>query len=54
MIFLWSALAIIIPADLLRFRSRQFERTYERALGFLMRESEKVRVMFSDPLRRSY
>jgi len=44
MIFLWSALAIIIPADLLRFRSRQFERTYERALGFLMRESEKNSV----------
>ncbi|KIK07558.1 hypothetical protein K443DRAFT_673152 [Laccaria amethystina LaAM-08-1] len=38
---LWTALAIIVPADMLRFRSQRFERTYERFLGFLMRESEK-------------
>ncbi|KAF8148399.1 hypothetical protein B0H34DRAFT_802939 [Crassisporium funariophilum] len=38
---LWMALAIIIPADLLRFKSQRFERLYERYLGFLMRESEK-------------
>jgi diacylglycerol kinase (CTP) len=36
-----SSLAIIIPADILRLRSSTFERVYERALGFLMRESEK-------------
>lgn len=41
---LWTALAIIVPADLLRFRSQRFERTYERFLGFLMRESEKNSV----------
>ena len=41
---LWSALCIIYPADVLRFRSRRFARLYESLLGFLMRESEKVRV----------
>ncbi|OJT04248.1 CTP-dependent diacylglycerol kinase 1 [Trametes pubescens] len=35
------ALAIIVPADILRLRSTRFERIYERCLGFLMRESEK-------------
>ena len=39
---LWSALAIIAPADFLRLRYPAFERLYERCLGFLMRESEKV------------
>ncbi|KAF9554161.1 hypothetical protein CPC08DRAFT_644695, partial [Agrocybe pediades] len=38
---LWMALAIIVPADLLRFNSRRFARTYEALLGFLMRESER-------------
>ncbi|KAF9036363.1 hypothetical protein BJ165DRAFT_1409115 [Panaeolus papilionaceus] len=38
---LWMALTIIAPADLLRFRSKRFARTYEGLLGFLMRESEK-------------
>ncbi|KAG6902097.1 hypothetical protein C0995_004449 [Termitomyces sp. Mi166 len=38
---LWTALAVIIPADILRLRSPGFERIYERCLGFLMRESEK-------------
>ena len=37
------ALAVIVPADILRFNSERFERLYERVLGFLMRESEKVR-----------
>lgn len=41
---LWMALAIIVPADLLRFNSRRFARTYEKLLGFLMRESERVRT----------
>ncbi|KAL0071163.1 hypothetical protein AAF712_001723 [Marasmius tenuissimus] len=38
---LWSALAVIAPADFLRLRFPQFERVYEKCLGFLMRESEK-------------
>jgi diacylglycerol kinase (CTP) len=38
---LWLALCVILPADLLRFRSSRFERTYERVLGSFMRESEK-------------
>lgn len=38
---LWSALAIIAPADVLRLRYPAFERLYERCLGSLMRESEK-------------
>jgi hypothetical protein len=37
-----TALVVITTADLLRFSSRRFARTYERLLGFLMRESEKV------------
>ena len=36
------ALAIIIPADILRLNHSGFERFYEKCLGFLMRESEKV------------
>ncbi|KAF8635687.1 hypothetical protein AX15_000312 [Amanita polypyramis BW_CC] len=38
---LGSALAIIVPADIIRLRYPAFERLYERLLGFLMRESEK-------------
>jgi diacylglycerol kinase (CTP) len=34
---------IIVPADMLRLNYPPFERTYEKVLGFLMRESEKVR-----------
>ncbi|TFK21015.1 hypothetical protein FA15DRAFT_646236 [Coprinopsis marcescibilis] len=41
---LWSALAIIYPADMLRLRSRRFARLYESLLGFLMRENEKESV----------
>ncbi|KAH6910847.1 hypothetical protein BKA70DRAFT_1424514 [Coprinopsis sp. MPI-PUGE-AT-0042] len=41
---LWSALAVIYPAELLRFRSRRFERLYEKCLGFLMRDSERQSV----------
>ncbi|KAF8638839.1 hypothetical protein AX17_001897 [Amanita inopinata Kibby_2008] len=40
-IMLWSALTIIVPADIIRLRFPAFERVYERVLGFLMRESEK-------------
>ena len=39
---LWMALAVIVPADILRFRSPKLEHLYERCVGFLMRESEKV------------
>lgn len=42
-----TALAVIIPADLLRLNSTRFARVYERGLGFLMRESEKVRRLCS-------
>lgn len=45
---LWMALAVIVPADILRFRSPKLERLYERYVGFLMRESEKV-GLFSFP-----
>jgi len=38
---LWMALAVILSAEFLRFKSPTFERVYERFLGFLMRESEK-------------
>ncbi|KAF6744298.1 hypothetical protein DFP72DRAFT_1095286 [Ephemerocybe angulata] len=41
---LWSALCIIYPADVLRFRSRRFAKLYESLLGFLMRDEEKNRV----------
>ena len=41
-VVLSSALLIIVPADILRLNYPPFERTYEKVLGFLMRESEKV------------
>ncbi|KAI0301288.1 hypothetical protein BC826DRAFT_1101912 [Russula brevipes] len=40
-ITLSSAMLIIVPADILRLNYPPFERTYERVLGSLMRESEK-------------
>ena len=40
---LWMALAVIVPGDLLRFRFKGFTRKYEKLLGLLMRESERVR-----------
>lgn len=40
--WLSRALVVITSVDVLRFASRRFERTYERLLGFLMRESEKT------------
>jgi diacylglycerol kinase (CTP) len=52
-VMLSSAMLIIVPADMLRLNYPPFERTYEKALGFLMRESEKVRqyhAPFSPPL----
>jgi diacylglycerol kinase (CTP) len=42
-IALSSAMLIIVPADILRLNYPPFERAYEKMLGFLMRESEKVR-----------
>jgi diacylglycerol kinase (CTP) len=41
-----SAMLIIVPADILRLRYPSFERSYERVVGFLMRESEKVRKFY--------
>ncbi|KAF5363000.1 hypothetical protein D9757_014079 [Collybiopsis confluens] len=42
---LWAALCVIVPADVIRLRKgdfgRRFERLYERAVGWLMREGEK-------------
>lgn len=39
-----GALCVIIPADILRLNFPAFERLYEAVLGFLMRDSEKVRT----------
>ncbi|EGN91833.1 hypothetical protein SERLA73DRAFT_191940 [Serpula lacrymans var. lacrymans S7.3] len=40
-VVLSTALAFIVPADILRLRYPTFERTFEKCVGFLMRESEK-------------
>ena len=45
-VVLSSALLIIVPADILRLNYPSFERSYEKVVGFLMRESEKVRYGF--------
>ena len=37
-----ALVTVIAPADIIRLHSPRFERIYERCLGFLMRESEKV------------
>lgn len=50
---LWSSLCIIVPADILRLRWPAFERLYERMLGFLMRESEKVKCAPLDPFNHT-
>ena len=42
------ALPVIILGDVLRLRSPRFEAGYERVLGFLMRESEKVNFFDQD------
>ena len=42
-----SGLAFIVPCDVLRLRSARFERLFEGTVGFLMRESEKVRFLFA-------
>ncbi|KAJ7740137.1 hypothetical protein B0H16DRAFT_1324584 [Mycena metata] len=39
---LWGALAVIAPTDVVRLRVPAVERVYEKALGFLMRESERT------------
>jgi diacylglycerol kinase (CTP) len=39
-----GALAVIAPTDVVRLNSPRFARVYERLLGFLMRESEKVKL----------
>ncbi|KAG9046219.1 hypothetical protein FS837_004851 [Tulasnella sp. UAMH 9824] len=38
---LGASLAVIVPTDVLRLRSRRFEKVYEKFVGFLMRESER-------------
>lgn len=38
---LGASLAVIVPTDVLRLRSRRFEKVYEKVVGFLMRESER-------------
>jgi diacylglycerol kinase (CTP) len=43
MVILLGAMLVIVPADILRLNYPSFERTYEKVLGFLMRENEKVR-----------
>ena len=48
-VVLSSALLIIVPADFLRLNYPPFERSYEKFLGFLMRESEKVRYVSHPP-----
>ncbi|KAH9064586.1 hypothetical protein EDB87DRAFT_1598203 [Lactarius vividus] len=40
-VLLSSAMLVIVPADILRLNYPPFARTYEKVLGFLMRESEK-------------
>lgn len=37
-------LGIVVTADVIRLNNTSFERTYEKVLGFLMRESEKEKV----------
>ena len=57
-VVLSSALLIIVPADILRLNCSRFERSYEKVVGFLMRESEKVRhvppIIMSLPNRTSF
>lgn len=38
-----ALVAVIAPTELVRLHSPRFEKIYERCLGFLMRESEKVK-----------
>ncbi|KAJ7678365.1 hypothetical protein B0H17DRAFT_1206820 [Mycena rosella] len=38
---LWAAFAVLAPTDFVRLRVPAVERVYERAVGFLMRESER-------------
>lgn len=47
-----SAMLIIVPADILRLNYPPFERSYERVVGFLMRESEKVRYVLPPRLNQ--
>lgn len=46
-IVLSGALAVIGVVDVLRLRNDAFEKVYERFLGFLMRDSEKVRKLYA-------
>jgi len=39
-----TALAVLIPIDILRLRYPTFERFFEKCVGIFMRDSEKVRI----------
>lgn len=39
-----TALAVLIPVDILRLRYPTFERVFEKCVGIFMRDSEKVRI----------
>jgi hypothetical protein len=45
-----ALVTIIAPADAIRLRYPSFEKLYEKVVGFLMRESERVSTQFL-PLR---
>jgi len=49
-ITLAGALCVIVPCDVLRLHNESFEQLYEKVVGFLMRESEKVCFHISIPL----
>ena len=51
---LGTALAVIVPADILRLNVPGFERVYEKCLGFLMRESEKVCFVPRNPNSKAH
>ena len=38
-----TALAVLIPVDILRLRYPTFERLFEKCVGIFMRDSERVR-----------
>ncbi|KAN0139233.1 hypothetical protein V8E53_002734 [Lactarius tabidus] len=42
MVILLGVMLVIVPADILRLNYPSFECTYEKVLGFVMRENEKV------------
>lgn len=49
-VVLSSALAVLIPIDILRLRYPSLEYAFEKCAGVFMRDSEKVRVCADDSL----